>query len=106
VTDEPNDLEQPQEVELTEEEYEKLVNDLDKFEETFLSKLAESDKFEIVSTYNPEGKFYSKEQLTLIKKELLRLGVKILYRIDLNSSVYILFNPQTMKIGYVTEGIH
>lgn len=105
MAEDPQDPE-VKEIELTEEEYDKLMVDLEGFEENFLRKLADTDKFEIVPTTDQNGRPYDKEQLTLIKKECLRLGVKILYKIDLSSSVYILFNPQTMKIGYVTEGIH
>lgn len=94
------------EVELTEEEYEKLMSDLAMFDENFVQALAETDKYEIVSTVDQNGNYYTKEQLTLVKNECLRLGVKILYKIEINSTVYILFNPKTMKIGYVTEGIH
>lgn len=98
--------EDPKEIELSEEQYDKLMNDLAEFEESFLRILADTDKFEIISAVNENGQLYSKEQLTLIRKECLRLGLTVLYKIDLSSSVYILFNPKTMKIGYVTEGIH
>lgn len=94
------------EIELTEEEYDKLMVDMEEFENNFLRNLANSDKFEIIPTQDERGRFFTKEQLTLIKKECLRLGAKILYKVDLNGSVYILINPETMKIGYVSEGIH
>lgn len=98
--------EEKEPTELTEEQYSKLIDDLGDFEEKFLVHLAGSDKFEVISAIDQRGRAFTKEQLTLVKKECLRLGLKVLYKIDLNSSVYILFNPETMKTAFVSEEIH
>jgi hypothetical protein len=92
-------------VEMTEEQYNKLMNDLEHFENLFFTSLAESEKFEILPTTTESGKPITKEQIALLKRECDRLGYKALYRIDMiNGTLYI--NPKNMKIGYITEELH
>lgn len=93
-------------LELTEQEYDKLLIDLEDFEEKFYRVLVEADNYEIVPTTTEEGRIISKEQLTLLTKECHRLGFRYLYKVDLNSGVILLINPKTMKIGYISDGVH
>lgn len=93
-------------LELTEEEYDKLLIDLESFEEKFYSTLADSKNYEIIPTMTEDGRFLSKEQLSLLVKECHRLGLRYLYKIDLNSSVTLLINPKTMKIAYINDEVH
>ncbi len=93
------------EVELSQEEFDQYLNDLNEFEEKFLKRLAGNSDFEIIPTITDNGKALTKEQMTLIKTECNRLGLRILYRIDAKGGTLII-NPNNMKIGYITEGIH
>lgn len=93
-------------LELTEEQYDKLIMDLEIFEENFYKALASTERYEIIPTSTEEGKVLSKEQLSLLTEECKRLGLKILYKVDLNSNTVLLINPKTLKTGYITEGIH
>lgn len=93
-------------LELTEAQYEKLLLDLEDFEEKFYSKLAGSEKYEIIPTVTEEGRLLSKEQLDLLIKECHRLGFRYLYKVDLPNGTILLINPKTMKIGYISDGVH
>lgn len=91
--------------ELSEEQYNQLLEDLDNFDSKFFAILAQSDKFEIVPT-EMEGEFLRREQYALIKTECTRYGAKILYQVGLRDGSYILINPETLKVGYISERIH
>lgn len=93
-------------VELSQEEFDKFLNDLNEFEEKFLKHLAGNSNFEIIPTTSDTGRALTKEQITLIKSECNRLGLSILYRIDAKDGTSLIINPNNMKIGYITEGIH
>lgn len=87
-------------------EYDKLLSDLEQFEQKFYTILALTDKYEIVPTTLDDGTLVSREHLAMLVKECTRLGYKILYKIDVNNEQIILFNPDSMKIGYITDGVH
>lgn len=91
--------------ELTQEEFDKLTGDLSEFDNKFFEYLAESPKYEIVPTISEEGIYLTKEQIALVQRECNRLGFKVLYRID-EPHVIMMINPKTLKIGYITEGVH
>lgn len=91
---------------LSAEEYDKLLLDLEQFEEKFYKILAQTDKYEILPTTLEDGSLVPRDQLSLLVKECHRLGYTVLYKVDVSAQVIILFNPQTMKIGYITEGVH
>lgn len=93
-------------LELSEQEYEKLLMDLEGFEETFYKALAESEQYEIIPTATEDGTILSREQLSLLTKECHRLGYKYLYKVDLPSGVILLINPKTLKTGYISDGVH
>ena len=96
--------EQP--VDLSEEEYDKLISDLEDFEEKFYRKLADSENYEILPTTAEDGRPLTKEQLSLLTKECHRLGLKYLYKVDLPNGTIILINPKTLKIGHISDGVH
>lgn len=91
---------------LSPEEYDKLFSDLEQFDDKFYKILAKTEKYEIISTTLEDGTEISKEQLALLTRECRRMGYAILYRIEVNGDNVILFNPKSMKIGYITEGVH
>lgn len=88
---------------LHEEEIQELITDLEDFEHKFLLYLARTDRYDIVSTTTDAGRALTKEQLSLIKQECLRLGIKPLYKVELKKAI-LLINPENTKIGYLTEG--
>ena len=90
--------------ELTQDEFETLLKDLEKFENKFFIALAGTDRFEIVATSEGEDTL-SKEQYTLIKSECSRLGLKIIYKIY-TSGPTIYINSEDGKIGYTHDGVH
>lgn len=92
-------------VELTDKQYSRLMEDLEDFDNKFLSSLADSEVYEVLPTTLENGKPIAKEQIALLKRECDRLGHKALYRIDMQNGILII-NPKTMKIGYITEELH
>ena len=91
--------------ELTQKEFSQTLVDLNEFDENFYSILAETDKFEIIPAVDEDGQTLSKEQLSAVRRECYRLGFKVLYKIDrIVDIMYI--NPETMKTGIVTDGVH
>ena len=90
-------------VPLDQTQLQELITDLDQFENAVYLALTGTDRFDIIPTTDPSGRLLSKEQLSLIKQECLRLGVKVIYRVELENSI-LLVNPENMKIGYLTEG--
>lgn len=93
-------------LDLTEEQYEKLLIDLEEFEENFYRKLADSDNYEILPTATDDGRPLAAEQLSLLKKECHRLGLRYLYKVDHPNGVVLLINPKTLKVGYISDGVH
>jgi len=87
--------------ELTDEEYAKLMEDLDGFEEKFLEALAGTPKFEVVPTSTDNGAVLSEKHYALIKQECRRHGLKIIYSIDISPKQTTLWCPETMKIGII-----
>jgi hypothetical protein len=92
--------------ELTDEQYSKLLEDLDNFDNGFFSALAETDKYEIVPTTMDDGSVLTKEQYALVKTECSRLGLKVLFQIHFRNGSSILVNPKNLKTGYIHEGMH
>lgn len=89
---------------LTQEEFESLLKDLEKFENQFYIALAGTDRFEIVPTSDGEYSL-DKEQYSLIRSECLRLGLKIIYKIDVKDRIMYV-NAENGKIGYTHDGVH
>jgi len=97
----------PEEQPLTQEQMAQLMVDLDTFQHKFLSILAMSDKFEIVPTADDDGNILSQEQLSLIKRELNRLGLATVYTFNVGTRFTVLMCPSKdskLKIGMVSNG--
>jgi hypothetical protein len=94
-----------EEMELTEEEIEQLAEDIEEFQEHFLISLAGTHKFEIIPSTDESGSPLDKKHYSLLKRECSRLGLKILYRIDVGNKTLIV-NPENLKIGILNEEIH
>lgn len=92
--------------ELSQEEVEQLMVDLEQFQNDFLEKLAKTNKFEIVPTHDEHGNILTEEQLSLIKRELNRLGLITIYTFDLNNRFTVLLCPDKdkMRIGMISNG--
>jgi len=97
----------PEEQPLTQEQMAQLMVDLDTFQHKFLSILAMSDKFEIVPTADDDGNILSQEQLSLIKRELNRLGLATVYTFNVGTRFTVLMCPgkdSKLMIGMISNG--
>lgn len=92
--------------ELTDEQYAKVLEDLENFDSGFFSAIAGTDKYEVIPTLLEEGVWLTKEQYTLVKNECSRLGLTVVYQIQLNDKSSVFINPESLKIGYYQEGMH
>ena len=91
---------------LSEEQFEKLVMQVEEFNEQFFIALAGTDKYEIVPTLSDQGQPLTKEQYSLLKNECSRLGLKILYQIQNTDGTIMYINSENGKIGYMHDGMH
>ena len=89
---------------LTPEQYEKLMEEIENFNNSFLSHLAGTSNFELVPTENEFGETLTEEHYRLIKKELAKSGAKILYTYSVGSNTSIIVDPKTMKSVILHEG--
>lgn len=92
--------------ELTQDQFNDLMKKLEQFDNRFYIALAGTERVEIIPTMSEDGDFLSKEQYALVTKECSRLGLKILYKVELSNSDIVLINAETMKIGYIRDGVH
>lgn len=92
-------------IELTEEEIEQLAEDIEEFQEEFLRLLAGTHKFEIIPTVDDSGRPLNKKHYSMLRKECNRLGLTILYRLDVGNQTLII-NPRELKIGIISDEIH
>lgn len=90
---------------LSELQYAKLLEDLENFDNGFYKALAKADNFELVPT-EIDGSPLTREQYALIKTECSRLGFKMIYQITHKNGSYILINPETLQVGYISENVH
>lgn len=90
---------------LSEEEMSQRVKDEAGFEQDFLTSLSGTENMEIIPTMDENGETLDAKQLQLIKQECTRMGLKVIYRIDYSNKI-VLFNPEDMKTGVITEDIH
>ncbi len=88
---------------LSEEQYMKMLADLDTFQESFCAHLAGTAQYEILARVDEKGRLVSEDSYSLIKRECLKQGLKILYHFH-NGKNDILFNPDTKKLAYLTDG--
>lgn len=88
---------------LSPEQYEKLMDDIEDFNNSFLSHLAGTANYEIVPTEPEDGQFLKEEHYKLIKKEAAKLGAVILYSYRIGNTTLVV-NPKTMKMVVLKEG--
>jgi hypothetical protein len=92
--------------ELSEEQFNKLVEENEQFDDHFFKILAGTDKYEIVPTLTDHGQPLTKEQYSLVKNECSRLGLSVIYRMDLPDGSVVYTSIENNKVGYIHEGIH
>jgi len=105
LDDEALEEQEDQFAELSPEEYEKLIEDIENFNSSFLSHLAGTANYEIVPTEAEYGVFLEEEHYRLIKKECVKIGAVILYSYKVGNQT-IVINPKTMKTVVLHEGKH
>ena len=88
---------------LTPEQYDKLMDDIENFNSSFLSHLAGTANYEIVPTETEDGHLLQMEHYKLIKKEIAKTGAAILYSYKVGKDT-IVINPKTLKTVVLTEG--
>lgn len=89
--------------ELKEEDYEDIEQEVENFNNSFLSYLAGTANYEIVPTQTDDGRPLRKEHYEMIKKECSKIGSKILYTYLVGSTT-IVINPKNMKTAIIHEG--
>lgn len=92
--------------ELSEEQFAKLVKDVDDFNDQFFVALAGTDKYEIIPTETEHGRPLTKEQYSLLKHECSRLGLSVIYRMDLPNGTTVYTCIENNRVGYIHEGMH
>ena len=92
--------------ELSEEQFGKMVEDVENFHDQFFRTLAGTDKYEIVPTMTDHGRPLTKEQYSLVKKECSRLGLSVIYKMDLPNGTSVYTSIENNKVGYIHEEVH
>jgi hypothetical protein len=92
--------------ELSEEQFGKLVEEVEEFHNKFFIALAGTDKYEIVPTLSDHGQPLTKEQYTYVKNECSRLGLAIIYAMELPDGLTVYTSVENNKVGYIHEGMH
>lgn len=88
---------------LSPEQYEKLMEELENFNNSFLSYLAGTANYEVCPTTGPDGRPLTKEHYQLIKKECAKTGAKILYSYEIGNTTVVV-NTGNMKTLVIKEG--
>lgn len=92
-----------EEFEVSKEEYDQLLIDNQKFDEGFFEAGAGTKDFEIIPMVIEEGRTLASEELQMLLTECNRQKLRVVYRIDLSDTSYVLINSKTLKIGYVSN---
>lgn len=92
--------------ELSEEQYNKLMEDLDLFDNMFFEHLAGTPKFEVCPTSDQESGLYMTDRdYSMLKSECSKYGLNVLYSIDIGRDVNVIINPLNIKkIGIIKIG--
>jgi hypothetical protein len=101
-----NNKKRSQPEELSEEQFGKMVEDVEKFHDQFFRALAGTDRYEIVPTITDHGQPLTKEQYSLVKNECSRLGLSVIYKMDLPDGSSVYTSIENNKVGYIHEGVH
>lgn len=94
-----------EEFEISPEEFEEMMESVEQFQEDFLRHLAGTDRYDVLPTTTESGVPLTKEQYKLAKTECSRLGIRLLYVVDMGKDTLII-NPHNMKIGIINEEVH
>jgi len=94
-----------QEMYISQEELDELMEDLAAFDEKSFVGLAGTDQYEIIPTVTEEGKVLTKDQLKILTKECKKLGLTIIYRIDKEDGETILYVPSNGRTMVLKEGM-
>lgn len=89
---------------LTPEQYEKLMEEIENFNNSFLCHLAGTQNYELVPTENEFGETLTEEHYRLIKKECAKTGARILYTYTVGNNSSIIIDPKTLKSIMLHEG--
>ena len=93
-------------IELSPEDFAKVLEDLEDFENKSLMYLAQSDRYEIIPTADEEtGKVLSREDLETLKHAVENIGSKILYRIDKPTGETLIVDLDSLKTIVYVEGM-
>lgn len=104
--DRSKDLEElAEEFEISPEEFEEMMESVEEFQENFLRHLAGTDRYDVLPTVTESGMPLTKEQYKLAKQECSRLGIRLLYVVDLGKDTLVI-NAHDMKIGLINEEVH
>jgi hypothetical protein len=91
-------------MELSMEELEELLEELEEFDNMSFSLLAQSGNYEIIPTATEDGELLTKEELSLLESECRRQGFSVLYRIDKEDGETLLVGPKG-KVMLLKEGM-
>lgn len=89
---------------LTTEQYLKLIDDVENFNNSYLSYLAGTAKYEIVPTQLDDEHYLEEKHYKLVKKECAKVGAKILYSYSVGAKQTIVINPSNLKTIVIQEG--
>jgi len=92
-------------IELSQEEFSKFLEELEEFDTKSLIYLAGTDRFEIIPTIDDDGQVLSKDSLNSIKREVDKLGLTIMYRIDKDNGETIVLCAATLRCMVFVEGM-
>lgn len=92
-------------IELSEQEFEALIQALDDFEEIALQHLCDSDNYQIIPNEDDEGNLLTREQMRLAARQVRSMGYEVLYKIDKGNEI-LYYEPKTGRILIESEGIH
>lgn len=90
---------------MTPEEFEEMLESVEEFQDNFLKLLAGTDSFDVLPTITESGAPLTKEQYKLAKTECSRLGIRLLYIIEIGKDTLII-NPKTLRMGIINEEVH
>jgi hypothetical protein len=88
---------------LTSEQYDKLMDDIENFNNSFFSHLAGTANYEIIPTETEDGVILQEEHYKLIKKEIAKTGATILYSYKVGRDTVVI-NPRTLKTVVLIDG--
>ena len=99
-----NDAEIAKNLGLSEEQYYKMIEDVENFSHSYLSYLAGTAKYEVVPTEIDVDQYLHDQQYNMIKKECAKIGAKVLYTYNISKDTTVILNPTNLKILVIHQG--